>query len=274
MTTVEDFLSQMQAYGQDISGGGPVDMFEGGWGRSSAPFVIGRSAKTASDITSERFDAALRAYAEQAGAGERARSDSLGWALGESGVAPTQAAQLIAEGDQGYLTGVAGARASLEVQEADVQTGLVGEAASGLIQSEQYQDYLDQQRWLAEKALEAQRKAGKRALVAQYVGMGVGMLAGGGVGAGIMGTMGSMYSKSGSHGEMNEMGQYPMPGPTKFGYSSQPEGAFYGNGPGHDYGYDGGYETSSTPAQAMPAVNQFIADYLKGSEFPAYTGSF
>lgn len=251
MTTVQDFLSRMQAYGKGITGQGPVDIMAGGYGKTSAPFVIGEATKTASGIMSEGYDAAFRSYAEGLGAGERERSEKLLWSLAEAGVDPLSAQRFIAEDSYRMREGVAGARAGFEAQEAEGQTALVGEAASGLVQTEQYQDYLDQQRYIAEMQAAAAKKAGKYAMWGQIAGAGLGMLAGpvgGMIGAGLGGLFGG--------------GQ-----PTS---TTGMQGPFPGSNQGGGFGLDFGSTSSSSGGWGDWGWMQNQPDFLSGEYFKPY----
>lgn len=214
--TVADYLSGITAYGMNLGDGESTDIMAGGWRRTSAPRVLANAALKASELNRQAEEMSFAAYAEGRGRAELEAEQQMIASLVSSGMNPATARQMIAERRATSLsTDLATTRGQLGQERAQREIGIIGETASGLIQSEQFQDSIDHREEMFQRQLAEQEKARKWGLVGNLVGAGLSF------GLSRIGGGGSSGSSSGGSGGSGGIGGYGMP---SFSHS-------YGNSP-------------------------------------------
>jgi hypothetical protein len=171
-STVADYLDGITAYGVNLGEGEDVDLMAGGWRRTNAPRVIANAALKASELNRQAEEMAFSAYAEGRGRAENEAERSMLSSLVDSGVNPTMARSMVSERRATSLgTDLSMMRGQLGQQRAQTDIGILGETASGLVQSEQYQDSIDHREDMFQRQLAEQEKARKWGLVGDLAGI-------------------------------------------------------------------------------------------------------
>lgn len=215
-----DFLSQIELYGKPVLGGDKLDLFGGGFNKDQlAKFWLGKFAPFAIESAANKRDAnrvglsegAIGAFEDQEQRGEQA--------YGQFGGNP----ELFLRGQEQRRAGLRGQLAQIGAgaeseYTQDVFSSIAGasqQAGAAVLQ----QKSLDQQRYLADQARKAIRKAQKSARRASYiqaagavlsfVGGVAGSAAAGAIGAGVSGYAGGQAGAASQAAQAYSGGAYP-----------------------------------------------------------------